>query len=153
MNIMKKKILKFSLFSAGLAVVLGLSIATYMFYKPQRNIANEKASFILTAGELYKEFSTNETQANQKYLSDKNGKIIQLSGTVSEIIAQADTAVSITIKDAEMKVGDILCSIGKTDISKAAKFKTGDKIVLKGECTGYMDITNEVSLSKCVIVE
>lgn len=150
---MDNKIIKFTLFAAGAAVVLGLCVAIYMFYKPQRNVANEKASFTLTAGELYKEFSTNEVQANQKYLSDKNGKIIQLSGTVSEIIAQADTAISITIKDDEMKVGDILCSVGKTDISKAAKFKTGDKIVLKGECTGYMDLTNEVSLSKCVIVE
>jgi hypothetical protein len=150
---MNNKILKFTLFAAGVVVVLGLCIAIYMFYKPQRNIANEKASFILTAGELYKEFSTNETQANQKYLSDKNGKIIQISGTVSEIIARADTAVSITIKDDDMRVGDILCSVGKTDISKAAKFKTGDKIVVKGECTGYMDLTNEVSLSKCVIIE
>lgn len=149
---MNKKILRFTLFAAGAAVVLGLCVAIYMFYKPQRDVVGEKPSFTLTAGELYKEFSTNEPQANQKYLSDKNGKIIQLSGIVSEIIAQADTAVSISIKDKEMKIGAILCSVGRNDVSKASKFKVGDKIVLKGECTGYMDLTNEVSMSKCVIL-
>lgn len=150
---MKSIILKFVLFCAAIAVIIGLSVAIYMFFKPQRNIADEKPVYTITAGELYKEFSTNEIVANQKYLSDKNGKVIQISGLVSEVIAQADTAVSITIKDTTMPIGDILCSVGKNDLAKATKFKKGDKIVLKGECTGYVDLTNEVSLSKCVIVK
>jgi hypothetical protein len=150
---MKRLILKYVFFAAGIAVIAGLSVAIYMFFKPQRNIAVEKPAYTITSGELYKEFSTNETVANQKYLSNENGKIIQISGVVSEVIAQADTAVSITIKDSTMAVGDILCSVGKNDLAKAAKFKVGDKIVLKGECTGYVNLTNEVSLSKCVIVK
>jgi translation elongation factor EF-Ts len=150
---MKSNALKLAIIFAAIAVVIGLSVAIYLFNKPHMNVAAEKPAYTLSAAELYKEFATNETLANQKYLSDKNGKIIQVSGLVADIIAQGDTAVSISIKDSTMAVGDILCSVGKSEVPKAGKFKVGDKIVLKGECTGYMDLTNEVSLSKCIVIE
>lgn len=150
---MKNPVVKYVLLAISFCFVIGIGVATYVFNKPQRNVADEKPAYTVTATEIYNEFTSNEAQANQKYLSDKNGKIIQISGSVSEIIAQADTALTISIKDPEMVEGGILCSIDKNEIAKAAKFKIADKIVLKGECTGYVDITGEVSFSKCVVIK
>lgn len=150
---MKNPVVKYVLIAISFCFVIGIGVATYVFNKPQRNVEDEKPAYTVTAIEIYNEFTSNEAQANQKYLSDKNGKIIQISGSVSEIIAHADTALTISIKDAEMVEGGILCSFDKNEISKAAKFKIGDKVVLKGECTGYVDLTGEVSFSRCVVVE
>lgn len=150
---MKKNILNFILYAGAVGVLIGICVAIYIFNKPQRDVASEKPAFTLTAGELYRDFSTDEAQANEKYLLGNSGKIIQVSGSVSEIIAQQDTALSIIIKDSLMAMGAILCSVDRTNIAKTSKFKVGDQIALKGECTGYMDLTNEVSLSRCVIVE
>lgn len=150
---MKNPFVKYVLIAISFCFVIGIGVVTYVFNKPQRNVADEKPAYTVTATEIFNEFTTNEALANQKYLSGKSGKIIQISGSVSEIIAQADTALTISIKDNEMVEGGILCSIDKNEIAKAAEFKIGDKVVLKGECTGYVDLTGEVTFSKCVILE
>lgn len=150
---MKKTVVKYVLITIGICFVIGTAIAIYVFNKPQRNVADEKPAYIVTATEIYNDFTSNEALANQKYLSDKSGKIIQISGSVSEIIAHADTVLTIGIRDDEMMEGAILCSIDKSEIAKAAKFNMGDKVVLKGVCTGYLDLTGEVTFSKCVVIE
>ncbi|NDP20161.1 MAG: hypothetical protein GZ091_03650 [Paludibacter sp.] len=150
---MKNNLVKYVLIAFSFCFVIGIGIGTYLFNKPAMNVAEEQPVYTVTAAQIYNEFSMNETQANHKYLSDKNGKIIQISGTVSEIIAQGDTALTISLKDSEMTEGGILCSMSKNEIADASSFKIGDKIVLKGECTGYMDLTSEVSFSKCVVVQ
>jgi hypothetical protein len=150
---MKNPIVKYIVIAFSFCFVIGIGIAIYVFNKPQRNVTDEIPAYTVTASEIYNEFTLDEAQANQKYLSGKSGIIIQISGLVSEIIAHADTVLTIGIKDAEMEEGGIICSVDKNEISKATKYKIGDKVVLKGECTGYIDLTGEVSFSKCVIIE
>ncbi len=148
-----KKIIKYGIYSFIVCLIIGIGVGVYLYNKPQRDIEGEKPVYTLTASELYIEFSTNEALANQKYLSDKNGKVIQISGTVSNIILQGDSAISFMLTDKNMVIGDILCSVDNEDLTTASKVKKGDKISLKGECTGYIDLTNEVSMSKCFILE
>jgi exonuclease VII large subunit len=149
---MKKNWIKYGLIIGVVGIVALIIVATYMFNKPQRNIANEKAEFTISAAQLYNDFATNEQTANTKYLSEANGKVLQIEGIISEMVDGQDGNLVITLKDASME-GGISCTLVKDETAKAKKFKTGDKIVLKGECTGYIEITSEVDLIKCVVIE
>jgi len=142
----------------GIAFVLiGLLIASivtiYMFNKPHMDVASIQPAFRLSAAELYNEFKSDETTANKKYLAEANGKVIQISGIVSEIIKAENGGLTLSIKEASMTDGAISCSMDSTNIEKAQKIKVGDKIVIKGQCTGYIELTGEVDLNKCFIIE
>jgi hypothetical protein len=142
----------------GLAVVLiGLLTASivviYMFNKPHMDIASEKAAFSLSAAQLYNEFKANENTANKKYLSEANGKVIQVSGIVSEIIKGEHGGLTLSLKEQSIADGGVSCSIDSLNIEKASKLKVGDKVVIKGQCTGYIELTSEVDLNKCVIIK
>jgi hypothetical protein len=145
-------------FRIGLAIVLvGLLVASiiviYMFNKPHLDVASEKPEFSLSAAQLYNEFKTNENSANKKYLAEAKGKIIQISGIVSEIIKGDHGTLTLSVNEKSMTEGAVSCSIDSTNIDKACKFKVGDKVILKGQCIGFIELTSEVDLNKCIIIE
>ncbi|HCL84595.1 MAG TPA: hypothetical protein DIC22_11505 [Chitinophagaceae bacterium] len=83
---MKMTPLKISeiIISAGLILAAGTAI--YMWFKPHRNIQNEKVFAIVNASDLTKEFTTNAVRANSKYLnSDGNSKVLVVTSRVSHI--------------------------------------------------------------------
>ena len=150
---MKKRTLRL-----GLAIVLiGLLVVSivviYMFNKPHLDVASLKPDFSLSAAQLYKEFKTDENNANKKYLGGANGKIVQVSGVISDIITGEHGLITFTVKDESIGEGGVSCSIDSTNLNKAGKVKIGDTVVIKGQCTGYIELTNEVDLNKCFIIE
>ncbi len=150
---MKNKIIKYG----GIIVVIGfmiaISLAVYMFNKPKRNIAKTKVEYTLTATQLITEFIQDEQAANSKYLSAAYGKVIQVSGIIGEINITGDTIINLSLKEPKMKSGSINCSMQNTELNKIKLLKIGDKVTVKGECTGYLNITNEVSVVKCLLEE
>lgn len=146
---MKNRILKYGIWLILIGFVVGMSIAIYMFNKPKRNIAKTKPEYIVSADQLLTEYSKNEQAANAKYLSESGGKVIQVSGIIAEIDQQGDTALNISLKG-QSDSKRINCSMEKTNIPGATSLKAGEKVAIKGECTGYLDITNEVSMVKCI---
>ncbi|HLP04414.1 MAG TPA: hypothetical protein VK152_03195 [Paludibacter sp.] len=147
---MKTKTIKYGLIIMAFGVLAGISIVLYIFNKPKLNIATAKADYSLTATELIIAFTENEEAANAKYLSPTHGKIIRVAGIISEIGLHNDGTLNILLKEPAMGPGSINCSMGSTETPKAKALKPGDKISIKGECTGYLDITNEVLMIKCV---
>lgn len=150
---MNKKVVKIGFISLGSLILIAIGIAFYMYNKPHQNIAKSEAEYKVTATQLYRDFSTNETKANQKYLSAASGKVIQVSGIIGQIINDTHGGLTLVLKDPAMGDGGINCSIGSRDIDKAKTLKIGNIVTLKGECTGYLDITGEVTLVKCVWIE
>ncbi len=150
---MKKRTLRIGLAVVLLGLLIGSIIVIYMFNKPHLDVASLKPEFNLSAAQLYNEFKTNESSANKKYLGEANGKIIQVSGIVSEIIKGDKGGLTLSVNDKSMTDGAISCSIDSTNVEKASKFKVGDKVVLKGQCTGFIELTSEVDLNKCIIIE
>ena len=148
---MKNRIVKYGILLVGLCLLVGISVAVYMFNKPKRNIAKTKAEYSLSATQLLTEFTQNEQTANAKYLSAAYGKVIQVTGVIGEIDQKGDTACNLSLKEPAMHSGSINCSIEKTEIPNVKSLKVGDKIAVKGECTGYLDITNEVSMVNCLV--
>lgn len=150
---MKNKIIKYGGIMGVVGFMIVLSVAIYMFNKPKRNIAKTKAEYALTATQLVTEFMQNEQAANSKYLSAAYGKVIQISGIIGEINLTGDTILNLSLKEPEMKSGSVNCSMQRTELNKIKLLKIGDKVTVKGECTGYLDITNEVSVIKCLLEE
>src|ERR1035437_300852 len=135
---MKNKILKYGIWVVLIGLLAGICIAIYMFNKPKRDISNTKPEYTVTAEQLLTEFTKNEQAANAKYLSESGGKVIQVSGIVAEIDQKGDTTLTISLKGLSDSQR-INCSMEKTGIPEAKSLKVGDKVSIKGECTGYLD--------------
>ena len=150
---MKSKIIKYGIMIVAFGLVAGLIVAVYLFNKPKRDIAKTTAEYSLTATQLLTEFTQNEQAANAKYLSSAYGKVIRVSGTIGEIDQAGDTVLNILLKEPTTGSGSINCSMAISEIPKAKSLKMGDKVAVKGECTGYLNITNEVSMVKCLLEE
>ena len=97
-------------------------------------------SISITATNLAKEYSTNEKDADAKYLN----KAIDVSGTISEVDKNQDGGVMIVLQTGDPTAG-IQCSLRE----KGADPVKGQNIEIKGFCSGN-GITG-VSLTDCVI--
>ena len=107
------------------ATLAGIMI--YLYNKPSRNVVAE-TGIPVTATELFTKFSTNKPQANNAYLN----KVLQVSGRVLEVKSNS-TAGRVVI----LNTGDPMFGIACT-LNKPETVKPGEKIIVKGICTGYL---------------
>jgi Tfp pilus assembly protein PilV len=133
---MRKKIL----LSIGLIVCIGIAVGIYLYQKPRTAAASQQTDFTLSADDLYKQFETNETAANQKYA----GKILEVTGTVGEV-QKTDSAYSILLT-AKEAMGGINCSMA---LANADAVQQGKNITIKGKCAGFL---MDVNVLDAVIV-
>jgi tRNA_anti-like len=129
------------LFGIIIIVLFLVVLGVYKVFKPHQNVSGEDAVASLSAQNLYHEFQTDENTANKKWV----GKVIEVSGIISSLNESA-SYVSINLKAATD--GGVNCSVLKTDLGSADKFKAGDSITIKGKCTGFL---MDVNLVDCVI--
>ncbi|NNE13329.1 MAG: hypothetical protein HKN51_00045 [Saprospiraceae bacterium] len=123
-------------------VLLGL-IAAYGYYeysRPLADLSSAKSVAQLNANDLYKEFENNETKANEKYLD----KVISVEGDVLKI-ENKNNKQSIYLLTESM-MSSIICEMD--DNHKTTSVTEGQKIQIKGLCTGYL---MDVILVRCVI--
>ena len=96
------------------------------------------------AGSLMELYSTDEQRANAMYL----GKPIDVTGVIAEINNQQDTLINVMLGNpADMH--KVSCLLDQQNGLKIKQFKTGDKITLRGICTGYL---MDVELNRCVVI-
>lgn len=150
---MKNKIALYGIIIVAFGLLAGIGVVVYVFNKPKQDVAKTATEYSLTAAQLMTEFTQDEKAANAKYLSAAYGRVISVSGTIGEIDQKGDSILNILLKDPVMGPGSINCSMQKSEIPKAKSLKAGDKVAIKGECAGYLDIINEVSLVKCLVEE
>ena len=130
---------------------IGATIGYFMMNKQVKDFAKSKAEITLSSKALFDEFQSSEASANAKYVA--NDKTMQVEGQILEIIQNEDSTSTISL-DVMLEGGDISCNLSKEESAKSAKFKKGDKITLKGQCTGYQELINkEVVMIRCGIVE
>jgi len=118
------------------------SYFVYQYYKPAKNIVAEKG-IPLTAEDLYEKFSSNEQLANQLYLN----KVLQVAGEVLDIKRTQQGDDVIILKSANPMFGTS-CTLSSAETAQT-KLKPGDKIIIKGICTGYL---TDVVLIRSVLV-
>jgi hypothetical protein len=120
------------LFTLGCGLVIALAgTALYLYNKPPRNVADE-TGIPVSATELYAKFTSNEPQANQAYLN----KVLQVSGQVLEV-KNAPSAGKVVVLNTGDPMFGVACMLNNIQ-SPARQVKPGEKITIKGICTGYL---------------
>ena len=119
---------------------IGVGTGIYLFYKPTAD-AGDSDGIPITAVELAKQFTTDEKKANADYL----GKVVEVSGTISEVTTNQDGAAVLTF-DTGDPMAPVLCTME----DKEATASVSQKLKLKGFCNGN---NLGVVLNRCVIVK
>ena len=135
----------------GIMVISG--IYYYMFLRPLRDVSKMDPEYKLSSQQLISEFSNEEAAANAKYLGKENGKVIQVKGKISEIKLENNGIFTCTLRDKPEIEASIICYLDSLEANKIKRYHTGDFIVIKGTCIGWVYLTSEVDLIKCIIVE
>jgi hypothetical protein len=124
--------------------ILGLFGSLYYYNKPHVNVENSDAVYRLTAQNLIKEYQENEQNTNEKYTE----QVIQIEGNVYEISTLRGNSV-VTLNDPDSQ-SSIICHMQAEDNKRALRLKKGQRIVIKGVCTGYL---LDVIMVRCILVE
>jgi hypothetical protein len=156
---MKKKTLKKIGLLILAGIVLAIGVATYLFFKPHRNVQAMDAFATLTAKALTDEFTVNASAANAKYLaSDGNSKVLIVKGLVSKISENQNGEKVIILKGNGAKVG-VGCTFTKQTSANTTGIKLGDEIEIKGAITAGnrydadLDLYENAVLVQCDIVK
>ena len=116
-----------------IVLILAAGAASYGFYlykKPRAGASEMKTAFVVDAKSIFSEFSTNENEANKKYL----GKAIEVSGSVKTIDLDEHGAMNVSIETGEL--GAVSCQFEKKE--KMPTVIPGDMVRVKGVCTGFL---------------
>lgn len=138
---MFKKISFIVLLVAAIAGGFGL----YQYYKPVSSLATVTPEFSTDAHSLFNDFLIDEDAANKKYL----GKVIEITGNVKNSIA-ADSMKYVVGIDAGDEMFGVSCEVNTEKNPSVKNLKTGDKIKVKGTCSGKL---MDVVLVNCFIEE
>lgn len=151
---MARKTKKILLLAVAGIVLIGAVIGYKMYNKKHFSVASASPAAAMSAIDLHKAFSTDTTVAKNKFIGDEaNQKVIQVSGEVSDINKDQLQHVVIKLKTAT-DGAFINCEMeGNADGVIA-----GNKIVLKGICSGYLfeadlGIPGDVILTRCIIAK
>ena len=137
---MKKKVL-FGILAAFLA---SIAYAFYLYFKPRPSVAGMSPEYTLMATELVEEYDTNEMTANSKYL----GKVIEVSGVISEKIKDGKGGYTLTLQGADL--AGVGCQFESNARESLHPLAEGQQVNIKGICTGVL---MDVVLVDCVVID
>lgn len=98
---------------------------------------------------LYKEYQDNAIAADAKYKS----KTLKLTGEVYDIDREIAGNTYITFNiGGQYSFKNVRITFKKSEESKVAQLKKGQKVTIKGKCTGTL-LSTTVALNDCEIIE
>ena len=131
-----KKNTRVTIFLIGVMVILvSGAITVYMLWNKEHADATEEKGIAISAAALYKAFKSDSAIANKTYL----GKVIEVSGTVSEVIDDEVPRYVLRVPD-EMLEGVIVSQDARYHNSFKG-LKVGDSAQFKGFCAGYLEMS------------
>jgi tRNA_anti-like len=131
-----KTYVKIALFVVSFIALSAILAALYMFNLKHTDMAKAKPDFIITASVLQKEFEDNEAMASAKYIN----KILEVTGTIASLTPVDNNNLNISLKTGS-DFSSVICTFPA--ITDPSKFKTGDEITLRGECSGFTRLIPE----------
>ena len=139
------KLVKYISYAFIVIILLG-GIAWFSFLNvPKASSQGKNAEYTLPATDLFQAFEADEESSNAKYI----GEIIEVIGTITEIDTDEQGAAVILLAS-DSDFGGVLCTLESSQLEKAMKLKLGDRVTIKGVCTGML---MEVVLNKGIIIE
>ena len=140
-------------------ILTGVGFASFMWFKPHRNVQSAKVDVEIKVQDLVKEFTEDPTKANAKYLSsDGNSKILIVEGVVSKISKNQNGDAVIILKQEGTKAG-VNASFTAQTTPNTVSVKVGDLIKIKGAITAGssyntdLDLYEHAVLIQCDIVK
>lgn len=132
-----------------LKILLGLFLLLVIAYfivmnLPKANIKNKDAFKSITASALYQEFQNNEKLASSNYI----GKVIMVSGILQKKTLDNQEAPVVFL--GQNNQDQVLVTLDINQSQKLEKFKIGDEINIKAQCSGLL---MEVIMNKGIISE
>ncbi len=121
---------------------MGAAFGFYKYNQPHKNIGNAISDFELSSVQLFSDFELNEKESNTKYLD----KIIEVNGVVNDF-SKDDSGVATITLDSGNEMFGVICQMDNMSKHKRSEFKIGEKVKLKGICTG---ILMDVVLVRCI---
>ncbi len=125
-----------------LILVAAIAGGLYFFSEFNRGLEGAgKADHQITATKIFEEFDNDEKAANTKYLD----KVVEVEGIITEVKKNKEGKLTVAMEGG-MLFG-VTCEMFESDKIDQNKFKKGQKIKLKGVCTGFL---SDVVLVRCV---
>ena len=122
-----------------LIAAIGSGIGYYMYNKPVQSLENNKAEYQISAVELLGAFETSEAEANDKFLD----RIISVNGLIDKINVNEHNYQNIYLQT-HSPLSQVICEMEK---GRNIKLKVGDKVTIKGKCTGFL---MDVIMVQCI---
>lgn len=127
-----------------LVILTALFVFIKVYNKPHTDVKASASDYTVTVENIASDFSQNEEEANRKYLD----KIIQVEGVVKHVdIFNGYSTVTLT--DSKDITKTVVCNMAVSENMKTVALQEGQKIIVKGICTGYL---MDVMLVKTVII-
>ena len=130
-----------------LAIIIIICTGAYIGYTKWNTpfINPLKADAVkVTASQLFHDFSTNETDAQKKYVPEKvDSRAVEVVGEIKDTGQNTD-GEKYYVLNSEDEMFGVKCIMDKGNLITNAK--PGDKVTLRGFCTGY---NMDVILNRC----
>jgi len=123
--------------------ITGIVIAFYLYNLKPRDMNSVKSDYILSSGELLKEFEDNEVAAGKKYIN----KVVEVSGEIASINAGENNSLNVSLKT-DSNISSVICTFASGDDLEG--YKSGQEISIRGECSGYL---MDVLINRCRVVK
>ena len=142
-NPKNKKILNWSLITAGTLLLIGVAVYFYYATRTHEDTAKLKADYLVDAVPFIKEFEKDYKAANKKYAE----KIIAVNGIVTAT-EPADTTMNVKMTDTTTG-SYLIFAFQSQHMAEAKKIKEGDHVVIKGSCSDgiYSEILGSYFIS------
>lgn len=153
MNTKTKNVIKIgvTLLTAGL--LIGGTIALYLFFMPHRNVQNASTDFSLLSSKIVSEYLENSKQANEKYLSDNgDSKILEITGIINKISEDFNNQKVVLLKSDSEKAG-VSCTFTSESNSHTSDLKVGEIATIKGVIRAGASYDEDLELYENVIME
>ncbi len=134
-------------------VLCAAAVGYYLYNKKHFSVLDADPVATITAAVLHQTFVTDSSLAKNKFTGDENNqKVIKLDGEIVEVKKDQRGNTIILLKTT-VDGAFINCTME----GKAENINAGNKIVLKGICTGYLDgdmgIPGDVFLNRCYLIK
>lgn len=123
-------------------LLLGIGFGYYQYTLPMPKVEDLTTDYEFEAGQLYRYYTANEQEADAQLLD----KLLLVTGTVKNLVADGNQ-LSVILEGHDQ--GGIICEIDERLIQQTDLPRIGQKVQLKGVCTGLL---LDVVLVDCVLI-
>lgn len=144
--------MKYKIISGIVALIIIASGAYYYVNRKTLSLSDIDPDFQTAAVKLLEEYSSDQKQADQKYL----GKIILVNGNLKEIEKDDRGFLTFVLGDPS-SMNSVRCSMDTAVVINEASYPAGTVVSLKGECTGYnaddLGLGADIVLNRSIIIQ